>query len=59
MRTDEKTFSNVPVLCALEPVQDVSAPGVVNLVKGVSIRLLDGDSIAEKEPNVQTLVDPR
>lgn len=33
---------------ALEPVEDVGAAGVVNLVKRVSVRLLNGDGVTAK-----------
>lgn len=36
-----------PVSCAFEPVEDVCASGVVDLVKRMSVRLLDGDGITE------------
>ena len=31
----------------LEPVEDVSAPGVVDLVEGMSVGLLDSHGVAE------------
>lgn len=33
---------------ALEPVEDVSAAGVIDLVKGMSVRLLHGHGITER-----------
>lgn len=37
---------NLPVPGAFKPVEDVSAPGVVDLVKWVRVGLLDGHGIA-------------
>lgn len=37
---------NLPVPGAFEPVEDVGAPRVVDLVERVRVRLLDGHSIA-------------
>ena len=31
----------------LEPVEDVSAPGIVDLVKGMSVGLLDSHGVAK------------
>lgn len=44
-----KGFKNPPVSGAFEPVEDVGAAGVVNLVKRVSVRLLNGDGITAKK----------
>lgn len=37
-----------PVSGAFEPVEDVGAAGVINLVERVSVRLLHGNSITAK-----------
>lgn len=42
----KKQKHNVPVPGAFKPVEDVCAPGVVDLVKWVRIGLLDGHRIA-------------
>lgn len=39
---------------ALEPVEDVSAAGVVHLVEGVRVRLLDGDGVAVETEDRQS-----
>lgn len=39
-------MASVPMSGAFEPVEDVSAAGVVDLVEGVSVGLLHGDGIA-------------
>lgn len=49
MGTNQKTALNSPVSSAFEPVENVSASGVVDLVKWVSIGFLDGHSIAKRE----------
>lgn len=41
---------------AFEPVEDVGAAGVVNLVERVSVRLLNGDGIAAE---TQTIISER
>lgn len=40
---------NVPVPCAFKPVEDVCASGVIDLVKRVSVGLLDGHCVAETQ----------
>lgn len=35
--------------CAFKPVEDICAPGVVDLVKRVSVRLLDSHSVAKSQ----------
>lgn len=49
MGTNEKAPLNIPVPCALKPVEDVRASGVVDLVKWVSIGFLDSHSIAKRQ----------
>lgn len=46
---DQMSGSRSPVSGAFEPVEDVGAPGVVDLVKWMSVRLLNSHRIAEKE----------
>lgn len=43
---EEELSKNVPVPGAFEPVEDVGAAGVVDLVERVSVGLLDGHSVA-------------
>ena len=40
---------------AFKPVEDVGASGVVDLVKGVSVGLLDGHGVADKHTSQFTL----
>lgn len=40
---------NVPVPRAFKPVEDICASGVVDLVKRVSVGLLDGHSVAKRK----------
>lgn len=42
------SFSFIPVSGAFEPVEDVGAAGVVDLVKRVSVRLLHSHGIAAR-----------
>lgn len=48
MVTNKETPPDVPVPCAFKPVEDVCASGVVDLVKWVSVGLLDSHSVAER-----------
>lgn len=45
---------NAPVPCAFKPVEDVCAPGVIDLVKWVSVGLLDGHGVAETQRRKDT-----
>ena len=56
MHTGEHTNISrlpLPVPRALKPVQDVGAARVVNLIKGMRVRLLHSHRVAEKESNNQ------
>lgn len=39
----------LPVFGAFEPVEDVGAAGVVNLVEGMGVGFLHGDRVAAEE----------
>ena len=47
MGTNKETPPNLPVPRAFKPVEDVCASGVVDLVKWVSVGLLDSHSVAK------------
>lgn len=49
MGTHKETPPNLPVPCAFKPVEDICASGVVDLVKWVSIGLLDSHSVAKRQ----------
>lgn len=49
MGTKKETPPNVPVPCAFKPVEDVCASGVVDLIKWVSVGLLDSHSVAKRQ----------
>lgn len=49
MGTNKETPPNVPVPCAFKPVEDVCASGVVDLVKWVSVGLLDSHGVAKRQ----------
>lgn len=47
MQGQKKKKKNSPVPRAFKPVEDVCASGVVNLVEGVSVGLLDSHGVAK------------
>lgn len=47
-----------PVFGALEPVEDVGAAGVVHLVEGVRVRLLDGDGVTVETDDATEMLTP-
>lgn len=46
---DQRSGSCSPVSGAFKPVEDVGAPGVVDLVKRMSIGLLNSHCVTERE----------
>lgn len=48
-KTNEDAPPEVPVSCAFEPVEDVCASGVVDLVEWVSVGFLNSHSVAERQ----------
>ena len=50
----DKTLVNVPVPGAFKPVEDVRAPGVIDLIKRVSVGFLYSHSVAERQSGKYT-----
>lgn len=51
----QKSGSCSPVSGAFKPIQDVGAPGVVDLVKRMSVGLLNSHCVAEREKDQEEI----